>query len=98
MRFVLEFTESALDDLSYYRKYEQTLIVDQTEIQLSYQPTTETRNRKPLERNDLADWELRVGTYRVFYDVDPAQASVKIKAIGHKEHDRLFIGGKERTL
>lgn len=29
-------------------------------------------------------WELRVGEYRVFYDVDEATAIVYIRAIRHK--------------
>ncbi len=59
------------------------------------EPDRETRNRKPLEPNALADWELRIGDYRVFYDIDIAGTTVKIKAIGHKEHNRLVIRGKE---
>jgi mRNA-degrading endonuclease RelE of RelBE toxin-antitoxin system len=98
MRFVLTFTESALDDLRFFRKYEQTLVLDQTYLLLQEQPATETRNRKPLEPNELADWELRIGRYRVFYDVDSAEGTVIIKAIGHKEHNRLFVRGKEFKL
>jgi len=29
-------------------------------------------------------WELRLGEYRVFYDVDEAKSSVTIRAIRHK--------------
>jgi hypothetical protein len=35
-----------------------------------YKALEETRNRKPLRDNPLADWELRVGRFRVFYEVD----------------------------
>jgi mRNA-degrading endonuclease RelE of RelBE toxin-antitoxin system len=51
-----------------------------------------------MEPNALADWELRIGDYRVFYDIDSAAATVKIKAIGYKEHNRLFIRGTEYQL
>jgi len=98
MQFVLEFTENALGDLDSFRKFEQTLILDQIHVQLTRQPTTETRNRKPLEPNALADWELRIGPYRVFYDVAPAEGIVKIKAVGYKDHNTLVIRGKEFTL
>ncbi|HJT31592.1 MAG TPA: type II toxin-antitoxin system RelE/ParE family toxin [Pirellulales bacterium] len=98
MPFVLEFTQSALDDLAHFRKYEQTLIVDQIEIQLSYEPAVQTRNRKPLEESELAEWELRIGDYRVFYDVNRAGASVKVKAIGYKEHGTFYLRGKEYDL
>lgn len=98
MRFTLQFTDSALTDLTFFRKYEQTLILDQIDVQLRYEPARETRNRKPLEPNDLAEWELRIGDYRVFYDIDTVTAAVKIKSIGYKEHDMLFIRGKEIKL
>jgi len=98
MRFDLTWTESALEDLAFLRKYEQTLILDQVEVQLSFDPARETRHRKPLEPNDLADWEVRVGVYRIFCDVDPTEATVKIKAVGWKEHNTLYVRGKEHTL
>jgi mRNA-degrading endonuclease RelE of RelBE toxin-antitoxin system len=98
MRFVPEFTESALDDLRFFRKYEQNIITEQIRAQLMYEPGKETRNRKPMEANALADWELRIGDYRVFYDIDDAAATVKIKAIGCKEHNRLFIRVMEYEL
>jgi mRNA-degrading endonuclease RelE of RelBE toxin-antitoxin system len=67
---------------------------------LRYEPTTETRNRKQLGENEWSDWELRVQKYRVFYDVsvEEDRHSVKIKAIGHKEHNTLYIGSKEVQL
>jgi mRNA-degrading endonuclease RelE of RelBE toxin-antitoxin system len=95
MRFVLEWTESALEDLNYFRKYEQTLILDRLDIQLAYEPGVETRNRKPIESTGFAEWELRIGNYRVFYDISADQTTVKITAIGSKEHNVLYIRGKE---
>ncbi|NJN93703.1 MAG: type II toxin-antitoxin system RelE/ParE family toxin [Anaerolineales bacterium] len=97
-KFVLEFTNSAFEDLAFFKKYEQSLILDAISLQLVHQPHIETRNRKQLESNPLAEWELRVGSYRIFYDIAHAESSVKIKAIGYKEHNKLFIRGKEYTL
>lgn len=98
MRFILDFTDSALEDLGFFKKYEQALILDQLDIQLRYEPTTETRNRKSLEPNPLGEWELRIGAYRVFYDTDAVEARVKVKAIGYKEHNTLYIRRKEYTI
>jgi mRNA-degrading endonuclease RelE of RelBE toxin-antitoxin system len=67
--YEIEYTESALDDLEYFRKAERQLILDQVDLQLTYEPTVETTNRKRLRPNDLAEWELRIGKFRVFYDV-----------------------------
>ena len=96
--FETKFTESAYDDLVHFRKSEQSVILDAIEEQLSTEPATPTRKRKPLRPNELSDWELRVGKYRVFYDIVTENKVVRIKAIGWKEHNILFIRGKEFVL
>jgi mRNA-degrading endonuclease RelE of RelBE toxin-antitoxin system len=55
----------------------------------------ETKNRKSLRDNPIAPWELRVGKYRVFYEVNEPRQMVSIVSVGHKEHNVLLIGGKE---
>jgi mRNA-degrading endonuclease RelE of RelBE toxin-antitoxin system len=59
---------------------------------------TESRNRKPLRPNDLSQWELRIDRFRVFYDVAGQGMAVVVKAIGWKEHNKLYIHGKEFQL
>ena len=85
-------------DTKYY-----PLIRDVIAEQLSFEPATETRNRKPLKRPVLfmATWEIRFGPhnrFRVYYDVDLEQASVAILAIGIKHGNRIVIGGEEIQL
>ena len=94
----IEYTLEAMEDLKGFRKYEQQLIADQIEEQLSYEPAHETRNRKRLRPNSVAEFELRITKFRVFYDVDENKKFVKIEAVGHKEGGRLFIRGKEYQL
>ena len=96
--FQLEFTSEAIEDLRLLRKYYQREIMDAVEIQLTHHPTQQTRNRKQLRPNQLAEWELRVGEFRVFYDVDEEHATVKVEAIGHKRGSMLFIRGEEYRL
>jgi mRNA-degrading endonuclease RelE of RelBE toxin-antitoxin system len=98
MKFVVEATQSALDDLEYLKKAVQNTVLDAIETQLTVSPLTPTRNRKPLRPNDLSAWEMRVGVYRVFYDVDAEAGQVFVKAVGWKEHNKLFIRGEEYTL
>lgn len=98
MRFIVEWTDSALEDLDFFKTYEQTLILDQLADQLRYEPATESRNRKPLDPNPLGEWELRIGAYRVFYNMDATGGTVKITAIGYKEHNMLTIRGREFAL
>jgi mRNA-degrading endonuclease RelE of RelBE toxin-antitoxin system len=68
------------------------------EVQLAHEPTQETRNRKKLRPNDLAEWELRVEAFRVFYDVIAENEIVKVVAIGVKEGNDLFIHGEKYEL
>lgn len=52
-----------------------------------------------MRPNPLAPWELRIGTLRVYYDVeeDP-EPRVLIRAVGIKERNRVRIGRKEFEL
>ena len=96
--FEVTFTESALADLKWLKKGQQSAILEAVEQQLTGEPLTETRNRKPLRPNVLAAWEVRVGPQRVFYDVDQENGKVIVKAVGWKEHNKLHIRGKEYPL
>ena len=72
------------------RAFERVRILDEIEDQLTEQPTQETRNKKllpglkPPWEQELPVWELRVGEYRVFYDVDDAEQVVTVRAIRRK--------------
>jgi mRNA-degrading endonuclease RelE of RelBE toxin-antitoxin system len=94
----IELTESAKADLACYRPFEQRLIVPQIKEQLQHEPSRESANRKMLRDNPLAPWELRVGRYRAFYRVLEDEPVVLVAAIGHKEHNALFIRGEEVQL
>ncbi|MCI0457034.1 MAG: type II toxin-antitoxin system RelE/ParE family toxin [Gemmataceae bacterium] len=96
--FEVVFTTSAVADVRHLKKADQNVVLDAIEQQLTNEPLVETRNRKPLRPNDLSSWEVRVGFYRVFYDVDETNQKVTIKAVGWKEHNKLFIRGKEYQL
>ena len=98
MAYTIDYTASAEGDIAYFRKYEQVLIVDAIDHQLMHAPDVEMRNRKLLDPNLLAAWELRIGHYRVFYDVDALTRLVLVKAVGWKEHNTLYICGKEYVL
>jgi len=65
---------------------------------LVHQPTVVTRNRKALQPNPLAPFELRIGALRVYYEVDEAHRVVEIRAIGVKDRSRIWIGGEEIDL
>src|SRR5438105_4076409 len=96
--YEVTFTPSALEDMRDFPQADQTRILDVAVQQLSHEPTTATRNRKPLRPNDLSRWELRTGDYRIFYDVDEPALKVVVGAVGIKRHDALFIRGREYRL
>jgi mRNA-degrading endonuclease RelE of RelBE toxin-antitoxin system len=98
MSFAVEFTKRARENMKMLRKREQQIVYDAIAIQLVNRPEHSTRNRKRLEDNALAPWELRVGNFRVFYDVDGETERVVVIAVGKKEHNTLRIGGEEIEL
>jgi mRNA-degrading endonuclease RelE of RelBE toxin-antitoxin system len=78
---------------------QQSIVLETVERQLKYQPTVETRNRKPMRPNPLAPWELRIGDLRVYYDVeDEPDKVVYIRAIGIKRRNTVRIGKEVITL
>ena len=96
--YQIEFTSEALGDLQLFRKSEQKQIIEGIEVQLKHEPKVETRNRKMLRPNEVAEWELRLGKFRVFYNVHDEVMIVSIEAVGFKIGKLLFIRGEERTL
>lgn len=101
--FAVLFAPEVIGHLDEIERKHHQLIRQTIYAQLSYTPTQETRNRKPMEQPAPAGaaWELRFGPknrFRVFYEVDEAERSVWVLAIGVKEGARLFIGGKEIEL
>jgi len=83
-------------------KYD-SLIREKIEEQLRFEPSVETKNRKPLRHPApfAAQWEIRFGPdnrFRVLYDIDEEHRAVQIVAIGEKEGNRLIVGGEEIDL
>jgi len=88
--YEIEYVEGVADDLKRLRVGQHKRILDSIDKNLKYEPTRQTRNRKilvglipPWEYIEPV-WELRVGEYRVFYDVDEEASAVLVRAIRHK--------------
>jgi mRNA-degrading endonuclease RelE of RelBE toxin-antitoxin system len=96
--FEIQFTPAAIEDFRPLRAYDRRRIIEAIEQQLQHQPTQETRNRKRLRPNEIAAWELRIDTFRVFYSVDETERTVRIEAIGYKRGSQLFIHGEAYEL
>jgi mRNA-degrading endonuclease RelE of RelBE toxin-antitoxin system len=100
--FEIVYDEEVIAHLNAIERKYHTLIQETIEQQLRYQPEVPTRNRKPLRQPAEfgATWEIRFGPdnrFRVFYRIDEEQR-VRVLAIGTKERNRLWVGGKEIQL
>jgi mRNA-degrading endonuclease RelE of RelBE toxin-antitoxin system len=90
MPYTIHVARDAERELRAIRAYDRRRIVDEIEGQLIHQPTVETRNRKRLPAASAGFehvpplWELRVGDYRVFYDVNVEANTVSVRAVRHK--------------
>ena len=88
--YELRFATAVADDLKRIRAHDRRRILDSIEEQLAQQPTVSTKNRKvlidltPAWEANPPIWELRVGAYRVFYDVDDDENKVYVRAVRKK--------------
>jgi mRNA-degrading endonuclease RelE of RelBE toxin-antitoxin system len=88
--FEIRFAAGVENDLRSIRIYYRNQILDAIEEQLVHEPETATRNRKLLE-NVMPPWqtvapisELRVGEYRIFYDVFSTESIAYVRAVRRK--------------
>ena len=93
-RFEVRLSEGVKRDLEELRAYDRHLILEAIEAQLMDAPSVSTKKRKLL-RNLVPPfeavppiWQLRVGSFRVFYDVDDAERRVDVRAIRRKPAHR----------
>lgn len=93
MRFQIDMTASAEAQLHSLPVREQRIIFDAVMARLERTPTTQTRAVKQLRPNTFAEFELRVGDWRVLYNVEAA--AVLVVAIGRKDGNKLFVDGVE---
>jgi mRNA-degrading endonuclease RelE of RelBE toxin-antitoxin system len=101
--YAIAYTLQMQDHLRAIDRKHHSSIRSSIEEQLAFEPFTETKNRKPLQRpvDFEATWELRCGpknSFRVFYSVDTEGHAVTVVAIGVKEGSRLLIADKEIKL
>ena len=98
MPYRIVYAEEIRDHLRSLTARQRAILFDSIEEQLTYEPTTETRNRKEMLPNSVASWELRIGDLRVYYDVTEEPQTVTVVAVGIKSGNRIFLGGEEREL
>jgi mRNA-degrading endonuclease RelE of RelBE toxin-antitoxin system len=73
------------------RRVDAVAILDAMETHLRHQPDRVSRSRiKRLRGSRAATYRLRVGDYRIFYDL--AEAEVVVSAVLHKRETAEFYG------
>ncbi len=95
--YTISVTVGAEADLRRFSAYARRIILDGLEVHLKYLPTQGTRRLKQLGANPVAGWELRLGDFRVLYDVDETEQVVIVQVIGEKERNRFLVQGQEYT-
>jgi mRNA-degrading endonuclease RelE of RelBE toxin-antitoxin system len=99
MRFDIRLSQQAISHLKYFSARQQAIILDGIEAHLSFEPSVKTKHRKLMRPNPLASWELRIGGFRVYYDVhEHPVATVEVLAVGVKRRNIIMIGGEEISL
>ena len=99
MPYQIEFAKAVKTHLDVLTAGQRSTVLRAIEEQLTNEPSTETRNRKPLRPNPVAPWELRVQQMRVFYEVNEGPPPVvQILAVGIKTRETLRIGDEEIKL
>ena len=94
MEFSVDIDEDALRELAELKAFHRKRIADEIDKQLVHQADVPSKNRKLLSPKsaeadvDLPMWELRVGQYRVIYEVDRKKGGVHVRAVRHKPPDK----------
>lgn len=90
----IQLARGAEQDLKKLSAFHRNTIIDALERNLAHEPTRNARNREmlvgliPPWTAEPPVWELRVGQYRVFYDVAEEERVVYIRAIRKKPAER----------
>lgn len=100
MAYQIRVTREAEEDFASLPAFHRSRLRDAIAIQLEHEPAVPTRNRKLLAMNPYASWELRVGDWRVLYDVDDSEEerTVTIVAFGRKVGNKFVVRGQEWEL
>jgi len=90
MAHEVRLASEAIADLQKVRAFEQAMIVGNIERMLTRNPELESQSRiKKLRQPAPAGFRLRVGEFRVFYDV--SGGIVTVLRILHKGNTRAYL-------
>ena len=92
------FKPQALEHLRWLSIYQQRSVTDGIRRHLvENDPRSENRNKFRLRRaSEAADYELRLGDLRVFYQIE--ESLIFVTAVGIKRGNTLIVKGEEFPL
>lgn len=88
--FSIRLAADIVKDLKRLPAHHRTRILDEIERRLKHEPTSPARHRKilinlvPPWEADPPIWELRIGDFRVFYEVSEEERRVYVRAVRRK--------------
>jgi mRNA interferase RelE/StbE len=92
MPYEIRYSYEAVEQLKKLRAFDSTAILDQIEHLLRVNPTAVSKSRiKRLREPAPTQYRLRVGEFRVFYDV--AEEAVLIIQVLSKQASIDYLGG-----
>jgi len=92
MPYQIRYSNESVEQLKNLRVFERTAILDQIDQVLSVNPTVVSKARiKRLREPAPTQYRLRVGEFRVFYDVE--ETAVLVIQILSKQDSIDYLGG-----
>jgi mRNA-degrading endonuclease RelE of RelBE toxin-antitoxin system len=90
LRYTVIVRPPAKAEIDALRVFDQRKITNAIRANLIHEPKTETRNKKllrgllPAFEHELPVYELKIGEYRVLYDVNDEKHAVFVRAVRRK--------------
>ncbi len=95
MAYRISYAPDAGQDLDYEGRATEASIRRAVPRYLTDQPGEPSNMRRPLDPNPLeADWELRLGNVRVFYQIDNDAQTVRVLRVGRKAREVVYLRGR----
>jgi mRNA-degrading endonuclease RelE of RelBE toxin-antitoxin system len=92
MAYQIDYDADAVVDLTYLTKREQVIVRQGVPRYLQDQPGWEAGARERMRPNRLdVGWALHLGALRVYYDIVEQDQIVKVRRIGRKPGNILYL-------
>ena len=94
--YEIVLTQAAEDDLASLSAHDAKIVLDAIELHLTHQPKHESRSRiKKLIQPAISQFRLRVGEFRVYYDVAEDDRRVVVLQVYEKGRQTTPRAGEE---